>query len=69
MLGGWRWDLSSVYGGNSFRFSVENSNNVSMGTGSPTSFYAGTLKFDQWTNNLDLARELDLGLGAPVNIG
>ncbi|MBA4158581.1 MAG: TonB-dependent receptor [Gemmatimonadetes bacterium] len=65
---GWRWDLSSVYGGNSFRFSVHNSNNVTLGTSSPTDFYAGTLKFNQWTNNLDFSRELDLGLASPVNV-
>jgi iron complex outermembrane recepter protein len=67
--GGWRWDLSSVYGRNSLRFSVHNSNNVSLGAASPTDFYAGTLKFSQWTNNLDFARELNLGLSAPVNLG
>jgi iron complex outermembrane recepter protein len=66
-LAGWRWDLSSVYGGNSFRFSVHNSNNVSMGPDTPTDFQAGTLTFNQWTNNLDFARELNLGI--PVNIG
>jgi iron complex outermembrane recepter protein len=68
-VAGWRADLSSVYGGNSFRFSVHNSNNVTMGTSSPTEFYAGTMRFNQWTNNLDLAREFDIGLGSPVNLG
>jgi iron complex outermembrane recepter protein len=67
--GGWRWDLSSVYGGNSFRFDVVNSVNVSMGTSSPREFYAGTIHFKQWANNLDFARELSLGLPAPVNVG
>jgi iron complex outermembrane recepter protein len=66
---GWRWDLSSVYGGNSFRFTVHNSNNVTLGNASPTGFYAGTLRFGQWTNNFDLSRELSLGLPNPVNIG
>jgi iron complex outermembrane recepter protein len=66
---GWRWDLSSVYGGNAFGFRVENSNNVSLGNASPTEFDAGRLRFSQWTNNLDLARELQLGFGAPVNVG
>jgi iron complex outermembrane receptor protein len=66
---GWRWDLSSVYGGNDFEFSVHNSNNVTMGTASPTDFYAGTLKVAQWTTNLDFSRPLNLGLRNPVNIG
>ena len=68
-LSAWRWDLSSVYGGNSFAFSVHNSNNVTLGTTSPTQFDAGTLSFAQWTTNLDFSRPIDLGLRNPVNIG
>ena len=68
-MGGWRWDLSSVMGGNAFEFSVENSNNVTLGTNSPTLFDAGTLKFGQWTTNLDFSRQLDIGMRAPMNIG
>jgi iron complex outermembrane receptor protein len=68
-MSGWRWDLSSVYGGNSFDFSVHNSNNVTLGTQSPTDFEAGILKFAQWTTNLDFSRPVDFGLRAPVNIG
>jgi iron complex outermembrane recepter protein len=68
-LSGWRWDASSVYGGNTFEFGVHNSNNVTMGTQSPTDFRAGTLSFSQWTNNFDIARQLSLGLPAPVSVG
>jgi iron complex outermembrane receptor protein len=68
-LSAWRWDLSTVYGGNSFEFSVHNSNNVTLGTGSPTVFNAGTLKFAQWTTNLDFSRAFDLGWRHPVNVG
>jgi iron complex outermembrane receptor protein len=67
-LGAWRWDLSSVYGGNSFGFSVQNSNNVTLGTNSPTEFDAGTLNFKQWTTNLDFSRGFDIGLRNPVNV-
>ena len=66
---GWRWDLSTAYGRNSFRFEVSNSNNASMGNASPTEFYAGTLKFAQSTTNLDLFRELSLGTFAPLRVG
>ena len=66
---GWRWDLSSVYGGNAFEFSVHNSNNVTLGASSPTVFEAGTLKFAQWTTNLDFSKAVRLGLRNPVNIG
>ena len=52
----WNWDLSSVYGGNRFRFDVRNSDNASMGLASPRDFYAGTLVFSQHTTNLDFSR-------------
>jgi iron complex outermembrane recepter protein len=68
-MGAWRWDLSSVYGGNSFEYSVHNSNNVTLGNASPTDFEAGTLGFRQWTTNLDLSRAFDIGLRNPLNIG
>lgn len=47
-LAGWRWDASSTYGGNSFRFDVSNSNNASLGNvvqnraGGQTVCYDGT---------------------------
>jgi iron complex outermembrane receptor protein len=65
---GFRYDLSGVYGRNTFGFHVLNSNNVSMGNESPTDFYAGTLRFDQTTFNLDLSRALPLGLPDAVNV-
>nr|MDQ6925997.1 TonB-dependent receptor [Candidatus Eremiobacteraeota bacterium] len=60
-VAGVRYDLSSGIGGNSFRFDVDNSNNVSLGSASPRNFYAGTLVYRQWSNTLDLAREFTLG--------
>jgi iron complex outermembrane receptor protein len=67
-VAGFRYDLSGVYGRNDFRFDVLNSNNVSMGNASPTDFYAGTLRFDQTTANLDLSRAFALGLAETVNV-
>ncbi|MDP9348669.1 MAG: TonB-dependent receptor, partial [Gemmatimonadota bacterium] len=67
-VAGWSWDLSSVYGRNTFGFNVLGSNNVSMGTASPTDFYAGTLGFGQWTSNLDFVREVQVGLASPLNV-
>ena len=64
---GLRYDLSTVYGRNTFDFDILHSNNVSMGNASPTNFYAGQLGFDQWTTNLDLFRAVDVGL--PVRLG
>lgn len=53
---GWNWDLSGVYGANSFDFNIENTANVSLGTASPTEFYAGGLRLNQLVGNLDIAR-------------
>ena len=65
---GWRWDVSANYGRNLFHFDVKNSNNVTLGAASPTEFYAGTLIFDQFTGNLDLAKSFAIGLTSPLNI-
>jgi iron complex outermembrane receptor protein len=65
---GWRWDVSANYGRNLFHFDVKNSNNVTLGTASPTEFYAGSLVFDQFTGNLDLAKSFAIGLTSPVNV-
>ncbi|MBY0490907.1 MAG: TonB-dependent receptor [Gemmatimonadaceae bacterium] len=65
---GWKWDASSVYGYNGFRFDVANSNNASLGPLSPTNFYAGQLRFTQITNNIDLSRAVNVGLAAPLNV-
>jgi iron complex outermembrane receptor protein len=66
-IGGWRWDASTGYGRNSFRFDVANSNNVTLGNASPTDFYVGTLNNGQWSTNVDLAREVMLG-GQPLRL-
>lgn len=63
--GGWRVDLSSGVGGNSFRFDIDNTNNASYGNTSRAEFYAGTLVDRQYTTNLDAAREDRVG-GRPV---
>lgn len=60
----WNWDVSSVYGGNQFRFDVSNSNNASMGTSSPTEFYCGKLAFRQSTTNVDFSKDF----GSKLNL-
>ena len=63
----WNWDVSDIYGGNSFRFDVTHSNNASqfaLGANAPTSFYAGTLKFNQNTFNVNFSKDL----GQKVNL-
>lgn len=56
MLQDWHWDLSGVFGANSFEFGVENTANTSLGASSPTTFYAGALRLNQIVANFDVAR-------------
>jgi len=65
---GFAWDLSSELGASINDIGYSNSNNVSLGLTSPTTFYRGGSRFRQWTNNLDLTRQLDLGLGSPFKL-
>jgi iron complex outermembrane receptor protein len=65
-LGGFAWDLSSVYGVSKDTLRVTNSVNASMGAASPTSVLRGGARFRQWTTNFDLTRSFDLGGGAPL---
>lgn len=66
--GSWNWDLSARHGGNKFEYDLANSVNASLGAASPTRFHLATFDFDQDAVNADLTRELDLGIGAPVNL-
>lgn len=75
MLGGlkgeaaeWKWDISSTFGRNLARHGSTNSLNASLGPSSPTRFRTFDSSFEQWTTNLDLSREIDLGLDAPLNL-
>jgi iron complex outermembrane receptor protein len=66
--GAWNWDLSARHGGNKFDYDLANSVNASLGAASPTSFHLASFDFKQNAVNADLTRELDLGIGAPVNL-
>ncbi len=66
--GAWGYDASLVYGMNSFEFNVVNSVNVSLGSASPTRFYAGTLNLGQLSGNLDFNRAFDLGGAHPLKV-
>ena len=65
---GWNYDLSQLYGHNALNYGVKNSVNTSMGVGSPTSFDAGTLSFDQATTNFDVVRIVEIGTAEPLSI-
>ncbi len=64
-VAGFNWDLSTTPSRNENIFDT-NSLNASLGPASPTHFYAGTLVFKEWTTNLDVNREFDLGLYKPT---
>ncbi|MBB3293615.1 iron complex outermembrane receptor protein [Mitsuaria sp. BK045] len=64
-LAGWSWDASLNHGRNRFDIDVTDTANYSLGNASPTRFDAGRLSNQQTVLNLDLSRELDLGLAAP----
>lgn len=57
--GTWTVDASLTHGSNAFKFNIENSVNASLGTASPTTFDAGTLRFEQTVTGLDLVRKID----------
>lgn len=61
---GFAWDLSSQFGESKIENDIYNSNNPSLGAASPTAAYLGGTRFGQWTNNLDLTRDLQIGAGS-----
>ena len=64
--GGVNFDLSTSYAQDEVKYSQTTSLNPSMGTASPTHFYLGKIRFDEWTSNLDLTKEFDVGLSEPL---
>ncbi|HEV8231491.1 MAG TPA: TonB-dependent receptor [Thermoanaerobaculia bacterium] len=69
--GAWFWDLSAQYGHDRFDFDITHSLNTSLGPEIPpnkTNFYAGALEFNQFVSNLDVTRELEVGLSGPLNV-
>ena len=67
----WGWDLASTYGKDDIEVNTIHSGNVSLfrDTGSsPSDFHAGDFIATQWTTNLDIGRDFDLGLTSPLNV-
>ncbi|CAN7466506.1 TonB-dependent receptor [Phenylobacterium sp. LjRoot219] len=70
-VAGWTWDLGTTYGRDINDIYTRNSANASLFVDThftPTEFYDGTFKSTQWTTNLDLTREFEVGLAAPLNV-
>ena len=66
---GWGYDLSGSDGYNRFDFDITNTLNPTLGAASPKQFYAGSLKFNQATSNLDLVRGFPIAaFASPLNV-
>jgi iron complex outermembrane receptor protein len=74
---GWDVDLSATYGKDQIEVRVEDSANASLYADTstlttkgftPTSFHAGSWLTTQWTNNLDLRKDFEVGLATPLDV-
>lgn len=71
MIGDTSFDIASTYGKDVYNFSVENSANITMYQRlgfTPEEFRIGALNFSQWSNQIDLTHELDIGMDNPLTI-
>ena len=75
---GWNWDLSTTYGRDYDKVSTINSANAQLfpllQSVSPTplapqrNFADGSYFSTEWTNNIDISRNFELGLASPLNV-
>ncbi len=72
LIAEWSWDLSSTYGRDQFNAYTLNSANAgvynSTGDATPLDYYDGYMQTTQWTSNLDVNRDFDVGLAGPLNV-
>jgi iron complex outermembrane receptor protein len=78
MYTGWDWDLSTTYGRDTDHIYTRNSANPSLiqtlQAASPTlltpqtDFYDGAFINSEWTSNLDISRDFNIGLASPLNV-
>jgi iron complex outermembrane recepter protein len=70
-LAAWNWDLSSEYGeDHADIYTIDSANNeLYLETGAtPVDFYDGTFITTQWTSNLDINRDFEVGMAGPLNV-
>ncbi|WP_299885988.1 TonB-dependent receptor [uncultured Lacinutrix sp.] len=65
----WDIDFSHSIGKNGLDYTVNNSNNASLGVASPRTFYSGGFKYKQNTSNLDISRTYDWLNGVNIAFG
>ncbi|KKW90019.1 TonB-dependent receptor plug domain-containing protein [Sphingobium chungbukense] len=63
---GIHYDLSTTYAEDEVKYSHTTSLNASLGPASPTHFYLGKVRSNEWTTNLDLQKEFEVGLAEPL---
>ncbi len=66
---GWDVDFSHGIGTNRLDYTVNNSNNASLGIASPRTFYAGGFIYNQNTTNLGLSKTFDWLNGVNIAFG
>ncbi|CAN5457211.1 TonB-dependent receptor [soil metagenome] len=62
------YDLSTTYSEDQVKYQHNPSLNPSLGTASPTDFYLGKVVSNEWTTNLDLQKDFELGLAEPLSL-
>lgn len=65
---GIHYDLSTSYSQDEVKYEHTTSLNASLGPASPGTFYLGKVKSSEWTSNLDLHKELEVGLAEPLSV-
>ena len=65
-VGPWSVDLSGVYGHNQINYRTLNSINTSFGSAGPRNVDSGGIRFGQFTANLDVTRQFDVGFAKPL---
>ena len=70
-VGGWNWDLSSTFGKDEIDMFTRDSANASLyrrhRRRRRCNFYDGTYTPTQWTTNLDVTKEIEVGMAGPLN--
>jgi iron complex outermembrane receptor protein len=66
---GFNIDFSHTIGNNRIDYTINNSNNASLGITSPRTFYSGGFSYNQNTTNLDISKPLDYFKGVNLAFG
>lgn len=64
---GFHMDLSTTYASDRASYVETTALNASLGPTGPTTFYIGKVKATEWTTNLDLQKNIEVGLVEPLS--